>query len=330
MTKNWWDEEVEIQNKVTTPEDWLREIYVDLTDEVIAETLSTITGRDISHHTIRGKRRRMGLHKTACGNPVIFNESQYVRYNDPPVIKSDGVLVLSDVEAPFHDAEWCSDVVLLAKEWGIENVLLSGDFLHFSSLSKFTKPMMSTAGNGYDFAEDAMVEVSDEVEAAAGFSDVLLRNFERIVMILGNHEKRLTKRLAVATRVNILRQLLGYRFEKRFEIYPYYQCVVESSTGTWRISHPKNYSVVPVRVATRLADKYRCNYVAGHGHDWGEATSVSGYYAAACGCCVDPERLAYTMLQDNLGPMMQQGAFILRGGMPVLLHPRYRPVRVFL
>ena len=327
--KNWWDVKVKIDGKTTTPREYVRRCWMHETDADIAGVLSEATGKDITIWMVVHQRRTQGLHKTQAGVPRIFTESQYIRYTDPPVVESDDVLVLSDVEAPFHDADWCSDLVALAKKWKIETVILAGDFLHFASLSKFTKPMLS-GRDGYEFAEDAEVEVSDEVEAAAEFSDVLLENFKRLVMILGNHEKRLTKRLAVAVRVNLIRQLLGYRFEKKFEVYPYYYCNVKASTGMWRISHPANYSVVPVRVAARAADKYRCNYVSGHGHDWGETVSVGGWYAAACGCCCDPERLAYNMLQDNLKPYQQQGGFILKDGHPYLFHPKYRPVSSFL
>jgi hypothetical protein len=329
--KSWWGKTFEIKGSVTTPREWLQAVWKDCTDQEMAEVLSQVVGKNISHWSVESQRRRLKLMKTNSGVPVIFDTSEYVKYTDPPVIESDDVLVLSDVEAPFHDAEWCSDLVALAKHWKIDNVILAGDFLHFSSLSKFTKAMMGPdSGNGYEFAEDAEVEVSDEVEAAAQFSDVLLNNFDRLVMILGNHEKRLTKRLAVATRVSLLRQLLGHRKDKRFEIYPYYYAVIEATTGTWRVSHPANYSVIPVRVAARLADKYECSYIAGHGHDWGEAISVSGRYAAACGCCCDPERLAYTMLRDNLKPFQQRGGWMLKDGYPYLLHPEYRPVSLFI
>jgi len=298
-------------------------------DTEIADVLTGARGQLVRHDVVRLKRRGEGWVKTATGVPRIFQESGYVRYDKPPVVESDNVLVLADVEAPFHDAEWCSDVVALAKCWGIGDVILAGDFLHFASLSGFTKQLLA-GRDGYEFAEDAEVEVSDEVEAAARFSDVLLDNFQRIVFILGNHEKRLSKRLAVSVRVQLLRQLLGYRREERFEVYPYYFALVKASTGTWRITHPGNASVIPVRVACRLADKYRMHVVAGHGHDFGEATSVSGYYAAATGCCVDPERLAYSALRDNVQPVMQRGAWILRDGYPVLLHPSYRPPRLWL
>ena len=322
----WWDQSYNIQGNATTPREYLKVAWKECTDVEIAVVLSEVTGKDVSHWAIEGQRKRLKLSKTSSGIPMVFDTSEYVTYTNPPVIDSDNVLVLSDVEAPFHDAEWCSVLVALAKHWNIDNVILAGDFLHFSSLSSFTKSMMSEKGEG---KEDAEALLDDELSAAADFSNVLLDNFSRIVMVLGNHEARLTRRLAVATRVNILRVLLG-GLEKRFEIYPYYYAIVQSSTGTWRVSHPKNYSVIPARVAARLADKYQCNYIAGHGHDYGETTSVGGYYAAACGCCCDPERLAYTMLRDDLKPFMQQGCFLLRNGYPYLLHPQYRPVSLFM
>jgi len=137
-------------------------------------------------------------------------------------------------------------------------------------------------------------------------------------------------------RTRILQYLLGYKDEERLKIYPYY--FAEVVTGVplngmgdrWRIAHPKNTSVIPARVAGRIADKYETHYVTAHGHDWGQVTSVAGRYAAACGICVDPVRLDYHATRDNLRPKMQQGAMILKDGYPILLHPEYAPPGRFM
>jgi hypothetical protein len=41
--------------------------------------------------------------------------------------------------------------------------------------------------------------------------------------------------------------------------------------------------------------------------------------------CGDPLRIEYAQKTDNTRPLMQQGAWFLLRGKPVLLHPRYRP-----
>lgn len=319
MPKRWWDEQLEIAGQATTPTEWLRSVWTQYTDAEVGEILTKARGGEkVTPWAVSKKRQNIGLHKTRSGVPKIFEESQWTRYDDPPRIKTDNLLVMGDVHAPFHHADWCSHAVHVAKGAGIDRVLIAGDLMDFSALSTFIKAMIRKG--------DASPELGDEIESGADFVEILLSQFEEIDCILGNHEEWLTRKLAVRTRVNVLRHLLGLRDQKRITIHPYFYAIAETSDGQqWRVSHPKNESVIPVRVACRLADKYAMNFIAAHQHSWGEATSVSGRYAADCGCCMDQTRVTYVALKDNLRPKMQLGAWMLVGGRPVLLHPEFRP-----
>ncbi len=309
---SWWDEPLTIAGQETTAREWLREAWLDLSDQELAEALSEATGRSVSTYHTTQMRQRLGLKKTRSGQPVIFEESQHRRYDDPPVLKTANILVMADVEAPLHDAEWCSDVVALAKHWGVKAVLSAGDLLHFKALSSFFKRFLTE--------DEQIAEVTEEVNAAGDLVGVLLHEFDEVHCILGNHENRLTRSLGVNVRTRILQKLLGYDDEPRLHIYPYYFAEVETGVplngmgDRWRVAHPRNTSVIPARVAGRIADKYEAHYLTAHGHDWGQVTSVAGRYAAALGICVDPLRLDYCATRDNLRPVMQQGALILRDG----------------
>jgi len=313
-----WSEAVEIGGKSAPLSDHLKTMYLTMTDAAIAETISRAVGQKLATHAVTKKRQMLRLEKTRNGVPRLFEQDKR-RYTDPPVIEARSVLVMADVHAPYHDADFCSELVDFAKHVGIKTVLLAGDFLDFTAISTFTPAMLSDVEEA-----DETDLVSDEIVKAAAFCDVLLDNFARVVMILGNHEERLTRRLAVQTRVTLLRHLLGYRREERFEIYPYYYALIKDGTRVWRVTHPKNYSVIPVRVAARLADKYQQEVIAAHGHDWGETISVSGRYACSCGMCADAELIEYTQLRDSLNPFMQTGAWVLVDGEPLLLHPTIR------
>jgi len=53
-------------------------------------------------------------------------------------LKSEGdAVVMSDIEAPFHNAEFINRVLDLADSWGIKTLHLNGDLLHYDSLSKW-------------------------------------------------------------------------------------------------------------------------------------------------------------------------------------------------
>ena len=322
-SSSWWDTPINIDETATTPREWLQTAYLRMSDVAMAEALSKALGRRVLANRVTLMRQRQGLQKTTSGQPVVFQESTFPKFNEPPTVQADDVLVLADVEVPFQDAAWCSDVVALAHEWGIKTVILAGDFLHLDSLSSFAKRFLAL--------DETEPELSAEIEAGGLFADRLLTYFDKVVMVLGNHEARLLRRLELATSVKILQRLLGQQFnEERFVISPYYHAVIEASTGQWRVTHPKEARKIPLTAGRELAEKYLMNVIAAHGHDWGETTSPSGRYVAACGCCVDPARLDYAMLRDSTRPVMQQGAFILRNGQPVLLHPKYAPPSMWL
>lgn len=328
MASSWWDEPLKIAGRKTTAREWLRVAWLDLSDQEIADALSAVTGRSVTIYHTTAMRQRLGLKKTRSGQPLIFEESEYRQYDDSPVLKTANLLIMADIEAPLHDAGWCSDVVALAKHWDIKTVLSAGDLLHFKALSGFFKRFLTE--------EEPVAEVTDEIDAAGDFVGVLLNEFDEVHCILGNHEGRLTRSLGVNVRARILQYLLGYKEEARLKIYPYYFAEIVTGVSLnnmgdrWRVAHPKNTSVIPARVPARIADKEQAHYISAHGHDWGAVTSVAGYYAVSCGICVDPTRLDYVATRDNLRPKMQQGALILKDGYPILLHPEYAPPGRFM
>ena len=314
MTSSWWDEPLKIGKRTLEPSAFLQEAWLTLTDQEIAGALVE-AGAKTNASNVSKKRQALRLRKTREGTPIIFEDGGTKRYNKPPILISDNVLVMADVHVPYHDAEWCSEVVRCAKASGITDCIIAGDLFDFAALSSFAKSITVEGDDG---------DVSEEVEAAADFVSVLLSSFERVVFTLGNHEKRLSRSTGVKIRTSLIRALLGQRFEKRLQIEPYYYSIIKSTSGAWRVTHPKNASVIPVRVAATLCNKFEMNVIAAHGHDWGEATSTSGRYAAATGCCGDVHKFDYVQLEDNTRPIMQQGAWMLARGAPVLLHPVYR------
>jgi hypothetical protein len=285
----------------------------------MAQALGAARGRKISVAVVTRKRQTMGLAKSRSGIPLVFAESAAARFDTPPVLNVDNVLVLADTHAPYHDAEWCSRVVMWAQGAGIRDVVIAGDLIDFEVFSSFVQAMV----------DEKALDLGDELKAAQTICETLLARFPgRVLMLIGNHERRLAGYVDVQVRLDILRRLLGVG-AGRFELSPYSYAIVQNTAGEeWRVTHPKNSSVVPVSVAAKLADKYRQHVVAAHGHDWGEATSVSGRYAAASGCCADVTRLAYVALVDSTRPRPQNGAWALVRGKPVLLHPVYRPPEV--
>ena len=314
MTTSWWQEPFEEGGE--TPEQYLKKHWQYSTDQEIAIAIGEKLGREIPTSRVTLKRQRSGLRKTKQGNPLVVEESVFARFNKPEKLHVDDALVISDIHAPFHDAEWLTEVLWLANKWDIEHCIVAGDLFDMAALSTFT-PTMALEG-------EKAAMLSDELDAAAEIADALDLYFDEIIVTTGNHEQR-ASRVARMT-AKTFKALLGKRDSENLRVSPFAFALIHSSNGqTWEATHPKNSSVIPARVAARMADKYERNIIAAHGHDWGEVTSVNGRYAAACGMCADPLRLDYVMKTHNTRPFMQQGAWILKDGLPVLLHPKWRP-----
>jgi hypothetical protein len=287
------------------------------TDSEISETINDLFDVDLTADAVKQKRQALRLKKSGRGVPLIVQESPTQRFKNAPVLNLDNVCIMADIHAPFHDADWCSNVIHQARGRGIKTVVIPGDLFDMAALTSFTPAMIAEDGTE--------TLLTDELMAAADFADALLTVFDRVLITLGNHEMRLARKLGRLS-VKVFEMLLGFHRDDAVTVSEYAYCKILDSNGQkWRITHPKNSSIIPVRVAARLTEKYESHIVAAHGHDWGEATGASGRYAAACGMCADPWRIEYTTKIDSTRPLMQQGAWFLIDGKPTLLHPVYRP-----
>ncbi|MCJ7826458.1 sigma-70 region 4 domain-containing protein [Patescibacteria group bacterium] len=272
-------------------------------------------------------------------------ESPYPRYDSPPVIEGDA-LILPDAEIPFHHAEFINRVLDLADAWKIKQMIAAGDLLHFDSLSGW-EPNWAVKPNGglseksekelMDFAitlpknqqgrlMEKIVDMGGQTEEGSGFSGemhharktlkALDELFDSFTWILGNHEGRLLRAINSPVQPSELLNLMKLE-EGRWIILPYYYCLLNSGGETFRITHPKTAANGAAR---GLASQYFQHIIMGHSHkmffDW----DASGkYYAIQMGHCVDEERLAYVAQRDCKRDSHKLGAVIVRNGYPYLL-----------
>ena len=311
---SWWD----IPNKDNIkPVDYLKEHGGTTNDAQMAELLSELASKTVSLASVTQKRHSLGIMKPKWG--VKFVESQHPKLDGCITVETDNALVISDLHIQFQDAGWLERVVAFAQRHNIRICIIAGDLVDLTVLSTFV-PSVLGAGAATPTLDGELEDVSNTIA-------ILLTVFDEVIILLGNHEIRLARKLGNTT-VTVFKRTLGADSE-HVRVSEYHYCIIQSSYEPWRITHPRNASAVPVRVASQLADKYRMNVVAAHGHDWGMTTSVSGYYACACGMIADPERIDYTNYIDNTRPFMAQGAWALVEGEPILLHPKWaKPERL--
>ena len=264
-----------------------------------AEIAATFAGRGIARtqKAIMRLKARKGWHGKVTESPVVLAT--------PPVLRGDALL-LFDVHSPCHDAAWINRCVELALRWGIHKLGIGGDLVDFTAFSVFAK------SSEYD--------VATEIAATESILHTLETCFDEVVYSAGNHEQRLSRLtdwlLPVETAVRLFLRDGKTTFTRSFWF------TLESGGESFYVEHPRNTSVSQTLVPARLAAKYHTHVIAGHGHLWGQGRDVSGrYWAIDAGICADPERLEYYQMQHTVRPAMQQGAVIVRGGVPVLLSP---------
>lgn len=216
------------------------------------------------------------------------------RYDDAPRLYGD-TLIFADAQMPFHDGEFMSRVLEVAHAWGVRLGVSAGDLMNGTAFSKFGhKP------------EDA--NWREEMDVTAACLHIMHEAVKEWWLLMGNHDVHVIKQLCEQIGMADILKLLNK--PKGIQGTDYYWCVVNDN---WRITHPRNVSVIPGRIPEALCGKYNMNVAAGHGHLVG-IVPYNQWIAVDIGICCDPVRLDYNATRDNTRPAMQQGALILKAG----------------
>jgi len=255
--------------------------------------------KDLGYSNVESYCNFMRLHGIHLTVPISRRE----KFNKPEVIR-EPCLVIFDTQVPFQDAEFINHLLDLAMDWGIKQGISGGDLLNMTSFSRFyEKPLDKVWEKEREEAIKVLVALVDAIP------DWLL--------VKGNHEDFLLKKLEEQIEHDDILSVIDKRtgLLKGFRATDYYYCEVKFGGSIWRISHPRNISVIHGRVPQRLCERFHCNVASGHGHLAGMTPDYSGkYYACDVGVTCDPLRLDYVSLRDSTRPTQCQGALILQLG----------------
>jgi len=244
------------------------------------------------------KRRRVAQ------DPLLPLEDQWrcPYYTKCEKIEGD-VVVTGDWHIPFTDWELAGDVIRVGEFLGIKQLLIAGDLFDFEALSFFIPE------------DDEIPTLEVEFDLAGKAIDELHKWFTSIIMTKGNHERRILAKLSAKLEMSRFQKLFTNLSEDVvFSDYPY--CLIDTPTGIWRATHPRNYSQVKLAVATRMADIHSTqNIINHHGHFAGGTLAKDGKRACIDnGCLADPHKVAYKQLNDTTHPEWNQGFGALKHG----------------
>lgn len=254
-----------------------------------------------TYKAIQRMRQRQGWHAMIAANP-----SCAPRFDKPLHIEADRALLMFDPHAPFHDADWCNRVIGLALSYDVDTAAVAGDLVDFTAFSKWGR--------------QERVEAEDEIASAIQFIKALCASFKRLIYSAGNHENRLPR---ITGNLLALRNTMEMFINgTHTEVTDYHWFELISGGEKYYIEHPKNASINATVVPKKLASKYLCHVVAGHGHLWGITRDPSNsFWCIDSGVCADPERLAYTRKVHSTRPKEVQDAVLILDGIPILLSP---------
>lgn len=285
------------KNKLPSPDTlaWEEEkaLYLTLDSVARATRAEEIGYANSNSYTTAMERRGVFLSR-----PV--PKSITTRYNKPLILREPS-LIIFDTQIPFQDAGFLNKCLELAQAWGIKQGISGGDLLNMAAFSMFK--------------EKPDVKIwAKERDAAIKTLEALHSFIPSWLFIMGNHEAFLIKSLAEQIGHEDILRLLDS--PEGFKATDYYYCIVRFGKGPdWRVSHPRNISVIHGRIPQRLCEKFHCNIASGHGHLAGMTPDYSGKYVACdVGITCDPARLDYAALRDSVRPAMNKGALILQLG----------------
>jgi len=298
--------------------------------------------RGLSSDAVRSQVTRAKLERKL--NPDRVRVSTYPVYDNPLTMEGDA-LVLPDIEFPFHHAEFVNACLDLADAWGIKQLILAGDALHFDSLTGFAPAWVDPDPGGITSDIEALLMsfaktlssrkqgemmtmigdigqrterdgLSSELRIARAEMERIARQFDRVDFVIGNHEGRFLRKMETALDPAELLRLLEVDTGK-WRIAPFYYSYLDTPGGRYTIEHPKN---CVKGVAKDLAAKYHTHVIMAHNHHVIFQFDISGnYYAIEAGHCVDEARLPYAAQRHNRAPAHALGGVIVRDGYPWLL-----------
>lgn len=228
------------------------------------------------------------------------------RLEQPETLYGDAVIV-GDVHAPCTDYDLAGMVGPIAEHnlTPPRQLIIAGDLFNLDFASSYLSIVQLPTWR-------------QERKAAKQLLSEWLRIFDDVFIFPGNHERRLAR---MTNGEMAMDDLIGMvDDDPRVVVSNIGYCWLDTITGRWRITHARNYSVVQLRVSESLSHKYNCHIINHHQHHL--AIGMDRYKRHVIvdnGALVDPEKLAYVMLDDSSSGGMARGFTLIKNGVPHLL-----------
>ncbi len=216
-------------------------------------------------------------------------------------------MIVGDAHVPYTDWEFASLVALIAKKHlkKPRKLLIAGDLFSFDQFSNYSQIVEQPTW-------------AQERGAAKSLFKLWFDVFDEIAGIMGNHDRRLQKFVMGAfDGEDIISMVYSNPNKLKWSNYGY--CIIDTPTGEWRVTHPKNYSINQLTVAEQLAFKYNQNIISHHEHHAAIGFDRYGKHVIVNnGCLLEQNKLHYVALDDSKSDAMMKSFCMLKDGYPYL------------
>jgi len=208
----------------------------------------------------------------------------------------------ADWHAPYFSMMWLKRLIVVCQKLGIPQLAIVGDLTDLKWISRFAH-------------RDLSGSLDEEMRIVVSLLQVLLRCFDRVYWIWGNHEDRLLVALKGQDLLPVMADLISEG--ETGDLYT-------SNAGTilvdddWRLVHPSTYSRDAAKTAVQIAAITHKNIACGHGHFIGYKHDVSGKYIGIdLGGMFDIEKQEYLhMGGPTTHPRWNPGFWVYHNGRP--------------
>lgn len=233
----------------------------------------------------------------------------------PPLVESTNkelrlqgdFLVISDWHLPLTKYGVLKRALQQALVSGITKVVAPGDLFNWDWWSDYA-PKQSNAGP------------SIELEHGRYAVELILSKMDELVICLGNHDERITKKLNYGVSFDEAMRMCfsGVAQEKldRIQITERDYVIVETPEGEWRICHTRSYSRMPLNYPNRLALRHNQHIAGGHRHHHAIGRAANGKWIVELGGLFDAENTDYLNRYTDDFPIWQNGYMLLVEGVP--------------
>lgn len=291
-------------------ENLLQLMRAGMKDRAIVDKIAADTGYRYTPAQINSIRQRyyVGGQKMPAERPP-KEEPFHVAYEIKPLQLSGDYMIVGDVHVPTTDYRLAQLVARVGKKHLTNpRLIIGGDFFNFDAFSNYPAVVPS-----YSWRE--------ERKAAECLLSEWLETFTDIVIIMGNHDRRIQRwSMGALEESDIFGMVVS---SPKVKVSNVGWLTVTTSQGVYRVTHARNYSVNRLTVADQLAQKFQQNIIQFHEHHLGLSFDKFGRWLIVNGGGLfDPSQMVYARLDDNKSPAMVPGFVMLKNGVPHLFGDR--------